>query len=60
MAQIKAGEFFKVGTSGTIYRAIADESSRGYVRAEAIYISKRVIRFNTNHDTLTICTEEGN
>ena len=60
MAQIKAGDLFQVNTNPTVYKAIADESTRGYVRTYSPAEPKRVLRFNTNHDALTICTEEGN
>jgi hypothetical protein len=61
--KIKKGDRFWKGTSATEYIALKDESARGWVLCYAPHIdvaASRKLRFNTNHDPITIIKEEDN
>lgn len=65
VTKIKRGDKFQYETSPVVYIAIADESSRGFVRAyDPTHTPKpkklqRIVRFNTNVNALTVIKEDG-
>lgn len=55
IVKIKKGDFFKKGTSDTLYLALSNETVRGWVRCKAPYVEmSRVMRFNSTFEDLTI------
>lgn len=60
--KIKKGDWFKVGTNGTYYLALKDETVRGYVHCYAPFVSVATkYKFNSNINALTVipAPEEG-